>query len=144
MSKNSVIVDNKNHGPNSRHVFVGLIVSLATLITCFELISALDVAAFVSICFFNFLFVFLLFPLQGAISRKIMLLLAGNVVGIVWHFFIFYFENVFLTFTAGNLKIVFLVFSPLANFMWIVSLWSISLSVIAKNKPRKHRFWEQN
>jgi hypothetical protein len=38
---------------------------------------------------------------------------------------------------------VFLVFSPLANFMWIVSLWSISLSVIAKNKSRKNRFWEQ-
>jgi hypothetical protein len=144
LSNNSVRFDNKSHGPNSRHVFVGSMVSLVTLLTCFELISALDMTAFASICFFNFLFVFLLFPLQGAISHKIMLLLAGNVVGVVWHFFIITFENVFVYFSNTNFKIMFLIFSPLANFMWIVSLWSISLSVIAKNKPRKNQFWEQN
>lgn len=143
MSKNSVRLDNQNQGPNLGHFFAGLLVSLGILITCFELIIALDVAAFVSICFFNFLFVFLLFPLHGAINRKIMLLLVGNVVGVVWHFFIIFFENVLITFTATYLQIVFLVFSPLANFMWVISFWSISLSIIAKNKPRKNRFWEQ-
>ena len=140
MSDAYVNIDNQNHGPNSIHVFVGLIVSLVTLFLCYELIRAFDMAAFVSICFFNFLFVFLLFPLEGTISRKIMLLLAGNIIGIVWHFFILVFENVFLYFSTGSLKIMFLIFSPLSNFMWIVSLWSISLSVLAKNKPRKNRF----
>ena len=143
MTTNSVRIDNQTHGPNLHHVFVGLLVSLATLLTCFELINSLDLTAFVSICFFNFIFVFLLFPLHGAISRKVMLLIAGNFVGIVWHLFLAYFENVFLYFSTTNLKIVFLVISPLANFMWIVSLWSISLSILAKNNPRKYRFWEQ-
>ncbi len=144
MSNNFVRIDNQNHGPNSRHVFVGLIVSLVTLLTCFELISSLGITAFVSIFFFNFLFVFLLFPLEGTISRKVMLLIAGNFVGIVWHLFLASFESVFLYFSTANLKIVFLVFLPLANFMWIVSLWSISLSILAKNNPRKNRFWEQH
>ena len=144
MSNNFVRIDNQNHGPNSHHVFVGLIVSLVTLFTCFELISSLDISAFVSISFFNFLFVFLLFPLKGTVSRKVMLLIAGNFVGIIWHLFLASFESVFLYFSTSNLKIVFLVFLPLANFMWIVSLWSISLSILAKNNPRKNRFWEQH
>lgn len=140
MSNTSVRIDNQNRAPNSSHIFVGLMVSLITLFACFELIHTLNISAFISICFFNFLFVFLLFPLEGAISRKIMLLFAGNVVGIAWHFFIIFFENVFLNLSTDSLKIIFLIFSPLSNFMWIVSLWSISLSVLAKNKPRKNRF----
>lgn len=140
LSNTSVSIDSQNRAPNSSHIFVGLIISLATLFACSELIRTLNVSAFISICFFNFIFVFLLFPLDGPISSKIMLLLAGNVVGIVWHFFIIFFENVFLSLSIGGLKIVFLIFSPLSNFMWIVSLWSISLSVLAKNKLRKNRF----
>ncbi|WGM89325.1 MAG: hypothetical protein NUK63_10530 [Candidatus Bathyarchaeum tardum] len=137
MGNNSgVSIGHQQHGPNLIHVLIGSVVAVATLFTSFQFIQMLDSVALVSICFFNFLFVFLLFPLEGILSHKIILLVAGNIVGIVWHFVILSFESMFFCFTAGNFKLVFLVFSPLANFMWMVSLWSISLSILAKNKQK--------
>lgn len=143
MENNPFSVGHQPHGPKSGHVLVGLMVAFATLFATFQFIQMLDTAALVSMGFFNSLFVFLLFPLQGSLRCKISLLLAGNVVGVLWHFLFASFENLFFVITAGNFNIAFLVFSPFANFMWIVSVWSISLSILAKSKSRTN-FWGQN
>jgi len=53
----------------------------AAILAHFQLFRLLDVSALAAISFFNMLFVFLLFPLDGTLFRKLVLLFAGNSVG---------------------------------------------------------------
>jgi len=67
--------------PNFFHMTVGSFFAAAILLAHFRLFRLLDVSALVAVSFFNLLFVFLLFPLEGKLLRKIILLFAGNSVG---------------------------------------------------------------
>ena len=57
------------------------------------------------------LFVFLLFPLEGTLFRKLVLLFAGNSVGVLWYIIQSSFEDVFLFLNADTFKIIILVAS---------------------------------
>jgi hypothetical protein len=86
---------------------------------------------------FNFLFTSLIFPLNGSLIRKVFMLLVGNVVGLVWnHLFCLFASSV-----AENLGSVFNIFymvlSSFMNLVWIVSFWSISLTLLGSSKPRE-------
>ena len=67
--------------PNFVHMAVGSVLVTAIIVLYVQLIRKLDLPALVAIIFFNLLFVFLLFPLEGPLLRKIVLLIAGNNVG---------------------------------------------------------------
>jgi len=67
--------------PNFVHMAVGSGFAAAIILSHFQLVQILDVSALVAIIFFNLLFVFLLFPLEGTLLRKLALLFAGNIVG---------------------------------------------------------------
>ena len=86
---------------------------------------------------FNFLFASFIFPLNGSLTRKVFMLLVGNVVGLVWN----YLFCLFASNAADNLgsifNIFYIVLSPFVNLVWIVSFWSISLTVLANQKPRE-------
>jgi hypothetical protein len=84
-----------------------------------------------SISFFNLLFLFLLFPLEGPLFRKIVLLIAGNLVGALWYIIQLSFEEAFFFLNTDLFKIIMLVAKPLIDFVWIVAVWSPSLSVLA-------------
>lgn len=87
---------------------------------------------------FNLLFASLTFPLplEGTLTRKISLLFIGNVIGLFWNylFYLFAFSgvNLFGDFFTG----LCLILSPFANLMWIVSFWSLSLTVLADSESR--------
>ena len=114
-----------------------LVASIFTVVTvlfflasCLYLLN-LETAAILFV--FNFLFVSFLFGLNGTLTRKLVLLVLGNLMGLVWNYslaiianFGYYFGDVFI--------ICFRVFFPLLNSIWIVSFWSLSLSVLPRLK----------
>jgi len=64
---------------------VGSVLVTAIILLHTQIIHKLDLPALVAIIFFNLLFAFLLFPLEGPLLRKIVLLIAGNIVGVFWY-----------------------------------------------------------
>lgn len=117
--------------PNFFHMAVGSILVAAIIVLHVQLIRRLDLPALAAISFFNLLFVFLLFPLEGPLLRKIILLIAGNSVGALWYIIQLSFEDAFFFLNTETLKIIVLVAKPLIDFVWIVAVWSLSLSVLA-------------
>jgi len=86
--------------------------------------------------FFNIFFIFTIFPLNGSLKRKTFLLVIGNFLGLVWNLvfsFLVYgvtdgFEE---SFNASNV-----ILTPLVNIVWIVTFWSVSLSLLVSSKDR--------
>ena len=123
--------------PNYKHVSMGVGTMAIILLIYLSLHHILDERALVSITIFNFLFVFLLFPLEGPLFRKLYLLVAGNIVGLVWYFIMSSFgaASVFYLGT-DTLEIIIAVIWPIIDLIWIVSVWSLSLSMLASTKKR--------
>ena len=91
----------------------------------------------VSIVIFNFLFIFLLFPLEGPLLRKVFLLVSGNLVGLAWYLI----QSSFVAASApyleaGAFKVVYVLVYPIIDLVWIVSVWSLGLSVLASARRR--------
>jgi hypothetical protein len=123
--------------PNYTHMSVGVGTTAIILLIYLSLHHILDERALVSITIFNFLFVFLLFPLEGPLFRKVYLLVAGNIVGLLWYFIKSSFGEVSVFyFGTDALRIITVVIGPIIDLVWVVSVWSLSLSVLASAKKR--------
>jgi len=118
---------------------VGSVLVTAIIVLHVQLIRKLDLPALVAIIFFNLLFVFLLFPLEGPLLRKVVLLIAGNNVGALWYIIQLSFEDAFFFLNTDLFKIIVLVAKPLIDFVWIVTVWSLSLSVLASYRGKMER-----
>lgn len=125
--------------PNFLHMAIGSFFAASILFMHFQLFRILDISALVAVSFFNLLFVFLLFPLEGTLLRKTVLLLAGNSVGVLWYIIQLSFEDAFFFLNTNAFKVIILVAKPLIDFVWIVSVWSLSLSVLASYKRKTER-----
>ena len=101
-----------------------------------ELIGGFDLAALFSVLFFNFLFVFFLFPLKGSLLRKALLLIAGNGVGALWYLLQFSLKETIIFLNIESLETLFLIAKPLADFVWIVVMWSVSLSTLTSHRGK--------
>jgi hypothetical protein len=124
-------------GPNYMHMSVGIGTTAIMLLIYFSLHNMLNEPTLISIIIFNCLFVFLLFPLEGPLFRKVYLLVAGNIVGLVWHFIKSSFGAASVFYLgADTLKIITVVIGPIIDLAWIVSVWSLSLSMLASAKKR--------
>ncbi len=123
--------------PDFLHMAVGSGLAAVIIIAAFQLVPLLSLSAQIAIILFNLLFVFLLFPLEGPLLRKVGLLFAGNVVGALWYLIRAAFQEASVLFLSiYAFKIIAVVLSPIIDFIWIVSLWSLSLSVLASAKKR--------
>ena len=125
--------------PNFVHMAVGSVLVTAIIVLHVQLIRKLDLPALVAIIFFNLLFVFLLFPLEGPLLRKVVLLIAGNNVGALWYIIQLSFKDAFFFLNIDLFKIIVLVAKPLIDFVWIVTVWSLSLSVLASYRGKMER-----
>jgi hypothetical protein len=125
--------------PDFRHLAVGSGLAAVIILAAFQLIPLPSLSAQIAIIIFNFLFAFLLFPLEGPLLPKVCLLVAGNIVGASWYLIQSSLQEAsFLFMNVEAFKIVAVVLSPIIDFIWIVSLWSLSLSVLASaNKTRR-------
>ena len=101
------------------------------LITSFRFIN---IESTVTLLIFNLLFLSLTFQLNGTLNRKIGMLALGNIIGLFWNFFLYFFAIAGVTFFGEIFNVFYAVFYPLLNFMWIVSFWSLSLSVFPNSK----------
>lgn len=125
--------------PNFFHVAVGSILVAAIVFLHLQLTPNFNLSALSSIGFFNMLFLFLLFPLEGPLIRKTVLLIGGNTVGVLWYFVQLSLEDVFLVLNTDTFKIITLIVTPLIDFVWIVAVWSLSLSVLASYRMKRER-----
>jgi hypothetical protein len=117
---------------------VGIGTTAIILFIYFSLQHILNETALISITIFNFLFVFLLLPLEGPLFQKVYLLVAGNIVGLVWHFIKSSFGAASVFYLgADTFKIINVIFGPIIDLVWIVSVWSLSLSMLASARKRK-------
>jgi exosortase/archaeosortase family protein len=91
-----------------------------------------------SIAIFTMLFLFLLFPLEGSIRRKIVWLGVGFILGVIWSFlrlsiavFIAYYLG------AGAFTVAEFFTNPFTDFLWMVSVWSLALSAMISAKIKR-------
>ncbi|MDH7564698.1 MAG: hypothetical protein QHH24_07490 [Candidatus Bathyarchaeota archaeon] len=104
------------------HLFSGLI--CAAVISMIILISTdFNYNIALALIVFNFIFVSLIFPLDGSLKKKAALLAIGNIIGFFWNY---------LFLIASSLEIMphmlQVLLSPFLNLLWVVSYWSLSLS----------------
>lgn len=124
--------------PNFLHMVVGSGLAAVIILAHFQLVPLLSLSALIAIILFNLLFVFLLFPLEGSLLRKVGLLFAGNFVGALWYIIQSAFQEASVFFMSIDaFKVIAVVVTPIINFIWIVSLWSLSLSVLTSKKTRR-------
>jgi hypothetical protein len=88
---------------------------------------------------FNLIFVSLTFPLDGTLTRKISMLLIGNVVGLFWNYLFSLFAYTVDYYLGGFFNSLYIILSPFVNLVWIVSFWSISLTLLTNSKDEKLR-----
>lgn len=125
--------------PNILHVAVGSVLVAAIVLLHFQLSPNFDVPAIASIGFFNLLFLFLLFPLEGPLLRKTVLLIGGNTVGVLWYLIQLSLKEAFSVLNTGTFKVIAMFAMPLIDFVWIVAVWSLSLSVLASYRIKRER-----
>lgn len=90
-----------------------------------------------SIMILGLLFVFLAFPLKGALWCKVVWLLFGGLVGLAWNF-IRWSLLLLATyhFGASAFNILDFLAGPVMDFLWIVPVWSIGLSMLVSPEKR--------
>jgi hypothetical protein len=113
---------------NSRIVMGLFLEAIALcLITSFRFINIESTA---TLMIFNLLFVSLTFQLNGTINRKLGMMALGNVIGLLWSFVLYFLGIAGAIFFGEIFRVFYAVIYPVLNFMWIVSFWSLSLSVL--------------
>ena len=117
----------------SSHLVLGLFLEAIALclVTSFRFIN---IESTITLLIFNLLFLSLTLQLNGSLNRKLGMLALGNIIGLFWNFFLYFFAIAGVTFFGEIFNIFYAVFYPLLNFMWIVSFWSLSLSVLPNHK----------
>jgi len=128
--------------PKFFHIAVGSVLVLLIIGLQVQLPCKLDLAALIAISFFNLLFVSLLFPLHGPLLSKILLLMVGNCVGTLWYIIQSSLKDVFSSLGTGIFEVINLLAKPLFDFLWVVIVWSLSLSVLSSYREKMERLEE--
>ena len=88
---------------------------------------------------FNFLFVSLIFPLNGALAAKVLTLSLGNMIGLFWNYVFYSFVYALADYFGEFFSILYLILSPFANLIWIVTFYSLGLTFLANFEIRQAR-----
>jgi hypothetical protein len=80
---------------------------------------------------FNILYILLTFPLDGALMKKLCMLLLGNVICLIWNSLFLMFAVATAEYFAGFFDVLYIILNPFLNLIWVVSFWSISLTIFA-------------
>ncbi len=81
---------------------------------------------------FDFLFVSLAFQLKSPLTMKLLLLGLGNLLGLFWNFILYLINIVGMEYFGELFRIFYALAIPVLNISWVVTFWSLSLSVLAK------------
>jgi len=90
----------------------------------------------VTIAIFGLLFLFLLFPLQGSLWRKMALLELGFMIGVAWNFVrLSLTVLVAYNFGINAFNVAEFLTTPFLDFFWVITLWSLGLStMVSRNR----------
>ena len=102
--------------------------------------SQANIQSTATLVIFNVLFVSLLFQLKGSLNRKLGLLTAGNVLGLCWNIIFNYFDITGTLFFGSTFNNLYMVFFPFVSSLWMISFWSLSLTILHKDNAEKRRF----
>lgn len=105
--------------------------------TKFSAVMTWQRSGLLSIMIFGLLFVFLTFPLKGVLWRKVIWLLFGGFVGLAWNF-VRWSLLLLAAYHVGASAFNILDFltGPVLDFLWIVPVWSIGLSMLFSVEKR--------
>jgi hypothetical protein len=81
---------------------------------------------------FNFMFVSLTFQLNGTLTQKLGLLAIGNALGLFCNFTFVSLGIVGNEFIGQGFNVLYAIFYPIGNTLWIVAFWSLSLTALPK------------
>ena len=101
------------------------------LIASFRFVNLQSTA---TLLIFNALFVSLTFQLNGNLNRKLGLLALGNIIGLFWNFIFNSFVIAGVTSFGGIFNNLYTISYPFLNSLWIVSFWSLSLTILHSPK----------
>jgi len=105
---------------------------VAYLLTGYLHLLSLETAAILFV--FNFLFLSFLFELNGTLRKKLGLLALGNLMGLAWNCLLAIIADFGGSYSGDIFIICFRILFPLLNSIWVVSFWSLSLSVLPRLK----------
>jgi hypothetical protein len=105
---------------------------VAYLLTGYLHLLSLETAAILFV--FNFLFLSFLFELNGTLRKKLGLLVLGNLMGLAWNCLLAIIADFGGSYSGDIFIICFRILFPLLNSIWVVSFWSLSLSVLPRLK----------
>jgi len=125
---------------------VGLIRKLTFILLCQLLAICILIAqrindqSVVTLLIFNFLFIILFTQLKGDVLTKLSLIVAGNVLGLLWNY-VFH----LLILNAATpiiqpmwLRIFYTVAYPCLNIFWVIAFWSFSLTRLTPINSWRH------
>jgi len=115
------------------HLACGFLVGVLSILLIWNT-SGIGRQSAVVLTIFNFFFVITTFALDGSLLIKLSMLLVGNVTFLMLNRILSY----FLDSAVGAQSSILTVFlSSLVNLVWIVSFWSLSLTILSKSKKSK-------
>ena len=96
----------------------------------------INIEATATLLVFNMFFLSLIIHLNGTRNKKLAILTLGNIIGFFWCFVLNQFAIACNIFFGESFSIFYAVTYPFLNFMWIVSFWSLSLTILPQ--PRSN------
>jgi len=117
--------------PKYLHMIVGIVIAIVLM---FMLGYFLNEATLISLIIFNMIFLLFTFPLNGPLWCKVVWLVLGNGVGVLFGLIRLSFSLVLGSDFSG----VDFFLSHAIDFLWIVPIWSLALSslVIVKHREK--------
>jgi hypothetical protein len=88
----------------------------------------------VTLLIFNFIFISLFFQFNAALNLKLALLAVGNFTGLCWNFIFNSFVIAGTALYGGTFNRFCLIFFPFLGSLWIISFWSLSLTLVHRNR----------
>ena len=93
----------------------------------------INVESAIVLFIFDFLFISLAFQLTRTLLAKFCLLALGNLFGLFCNFVFYLINIVGLEYFGGVFRIFYAILFPILSVSWIVTFWSLSLSVLPKS-----------
>jgi len=116
--------------PQYLHVVIGVV---AVIVLIFVLQHILGGFTLISLIIFNLIFLLLAFPLRGPLWCKIVWLVLGNVIGVLFSIIRLSFSLVL----GADFNGIDFFLNHVIDFLWIVPIWSLALSSLGMIKHRK-------
>ncbi len=106
---------------------------IASYFLIYKSYSAAQIQSTATLVIFNIIFVSLFFHLNGTLNLKLSLLAVGNFTGLCWNFIFNSLDIAGSIIYGETFNRLCLIFFPFLSSLWIVSFWSLSLTLVHRD-----------